>query len=127
MPTLSTMRAKMASRHCDNENSAIWEVKPDESSPESVSVSVDSPLGLRDSSVLGSAPPMCPPSSALLPLPLVVVFLPVLRAMEFTCASKRSSWARRALSTCQTTLKRRLSDSACDGLISAGTATGKMM
>src|SRR5690625_21260 len=47
--------------------------------------------------------------------------------MELTMAVKRSSWARSALSTCQTTRKRLLSASALDGDSPAGTATGKII
>lgn len=102
-PTFSTTRVYTASRHCSTENRA---------SCRAASASVSSPpatsprWSTRSVSCSASRPS---------------------RATEFTTALKRSSCARRALSTCHTTRNRRLSFRASAGDVPAGTPTGRMM
>ena len=55
-----------------------------------------------------------------LSLPLLPVVLPLLSSILLTSALNRSSWARSALRTCQTTLNRLLSARAFSGAIPAG-------
>ncbi len=125
---MSTIRAKIASCQSESENNAIWvAICPLVSAAVSVGVSEVVELVSPSDSVSVEVAPMWPPSSWSVPWPVSMPGCAVLSAMELTMALKRSSWARSALRTCQTTLKRRLSERACDGDMPAGTATGRMM
>ena len=66
------------------------------------------------------------PTASKTPMPILPLVEPS-RSMELIIALKRSSWARSALSTSQTTLNRLLLRIASSGDSFASMATGRMM